>query len=504
MKDGIYFSYKTTQRKNKINKYFLLKVFLIISILQNIKNSEINFIIQGSGNQRILGNYFKFTPSEVLVNGVKDNSCSKTCNLQGGENNITLRFNDEIISCFDMFNGAKNIKEIDLSNFDFSKVTDLTQMFNDCDNLEKIEFGNINTSSVIFINTMFQSCFKLKSIDFSNFDTSQVIDMSFMFSVCSSLEKIEFGNINTSSVEDMNCMFQGCYLLTSIDLSYFDTSKVTDMGSMFSRCNQLKYLNLSNFNTSKVETIKNMFNGCSSLIYLNLKSFKLNNSVNKANAFQYISSYVTYCIEDHATKDFLTEITSDCSNDCFKDNVIIDFNNKKCTGTCSKYICNNICYNECPEGTYSLYCYDNNCNNKVKECFNKTPEGYYLDEYNKKYKKCFEKCKYCYGEGNETNNNCIECKFNFTLLNYLNDTNCYENCEYYYYFDDNNNYYCTLNDTCPEQYNQLIADKNQCIKECKNDEIYKYEFDNRCYNNCPNNTYLLINNEQNICYNKTP
>ncbi len=87
-------------------------IFLIISILQNIKNSEIHLIIQGNGTQRILGIGFGYTPSEVLVNGVEDNSCSKICNLQGDKNNITLRFNGEITSCRSMFSGAKNIIDL--------------------------------------------------------------------------------------------------------------------------------------------------------------------------------------------------------------------------------------------------------------------------------------------------------------------------------------------------------------------------------------------------------
>ena len=38
----------------------------------------------------------------------------------------------------------------------------------------------------------------------------------------------------------------------------------------------------------------------------------------------------------------------------------------------------------------------------------------------------------CYEEGNETNNNCIECKDNLILLNdTFNITNCFENYSNY-------------------------------------------------------------------------
>ena len=75
-----------------------------------------------------------------------DNSCKKFCELPNGLNNITLVFNEEIDSCESMFEGLNNIKVIDLSNFDFSKVTNMDSMFNECNGLENINFGNINTS----------------------------------------------------------------------------------------------------------------------------------------------------------------------------------------------------------------------------------------------------------------------------------------------------------------------------------------------------------------------
>ena len=115
-------------------------------------NSEIHLVIQGSGQQKLLDDlYSGVEPSEVLVNGVKDDSCSKTCNLVGDRNNITLKFNTQIESCRSMFSGLGNIIEIDLSNFDASNVKDMRFMFDGCSKLEKIEFGNINTSSLEYI-----------------------------------------------------------------------------------------------------------------------------------------------------------------------------------------------------------------------------------------------------------------------------------------------------------------------------------------------------------------
>ena len=97
------------------------------------------------------------------------------------------------------------------------------------------------------------------------------------------------------------------------------------------------------------------------------------------------------------------------------------------------------------------------------------------------FKKCFKNCKYCYGEGNETINNCIECNDNYIFISdSIYKNNCYEKCNFYYYFDESNNYYCT--EACPEKY-KLIKEKNKCVDKCDNDDTYIYEYNNTCYKN---------------------
>ena len=73
----------------------------------------------------------------------------------------------------------------------------------------------------------------LLEIDVSNFDTSKVTDMSRMFYDLRNITSLDLSNFDTSKVTTMNRMFYGMYNLTSLDLSNFDTSKVTTMYSMF-------------------------------------------------------------------------------------------------------------------------------------------------------------------------------------------------------------------------------------------------------------------------------
>ena len=93
------------------------------------------------------------------------------------------------------------------------------------------------------------------NLDLSNWDTSKVTDMSSMFYQCQLLTSLDVSNWNTYNVTSLYNMFGYCTKLTSLDLSGWDTSKVTDMSSMFYRCIELTSLDLSGWDTSKVTTM---------------------------------------------------------------------------------------------------------------------------------------------------------------------------------------------------------------------------------------------------------
>ena len=150
----------------------------------------IDLSIEGKGNQKILSDLFYLEPSQVWVNGILNISCKKSCELENDVNNITIWFEKGLESFKNMFNGLDNVIEIDLSNVDSSKVTDMSYMFHNCSKLKKINFGNINTSSVTNMKSLFQYCFKLNVIDISNINTSAVTDMSDMFCNCQNLINI--------------------------------------------------------------------------------------------------------------------------------------------------------------------------------------------------------------------------------------------------------------------------------------------------------------------------
>ena len=151
---------------SKSYSYYLL-IFIIIELFpETLLNSEIKLVFKGRGDKQILHSSFQYEPSEVIVNGNLKASCKKTCYLENDDKNeVILKFQTQINSCVNMFNGLNNLIEADLSNFDASKVIDMTSMFLGCTKLKKIDFGDIDTSSVKSIKDIFKSKFRyIKSI----------------------------------------------------------------------------------------------------------------------------------------------------------------------------------------------------------------------------------------------------------------------------------------------------------------------------------------------------
>ena len=508
--------YQVIKRKQKINySRFILKTILYIFLINSISNnfySEIHLIISGKGIQEVINHEFIPAPSKIFVNGEIKAQNVRTCQLEEEINNITLGFQSQIESCTNMFHSLLNLIEIDFSGFDASKVINMSAMFHGCSNLEKVNLGNINTSLVKDMNLiffgcskltsidlskidtssledmtkLFQQCTQLTSVDFSNFDTSKVTSIAWMFEGASNLEKVVFGNINTSSLEDMAGVFCNCFKLAEVDLWRFDTSKVTDMNHMFTNCMELKYLNLSNFDTSKVGYIVNIFFNCYSLKYLNIENFQISNSTTALSIFESLPQRTIICVQNSTIKNALSSLNLFlfCSDNCFElNNSKIDINGGICLDSCLKsnndqYEYENLCYIKCPKGTLvnNYQCLDNECESSSDSnvCLGGNPIGYYYDSIDEIYKRCYEKCYSCYEEGNETNNNCIECKDNLILLNdTFNISNCFENCSNYYYFDESNNYHCTESEKCPPKYSKLIEEKRQCIYQMETTTFFE-------------------------------
>ena len=94
----------------------------------------------------------------------------------------------------------------------FHDLTSLYQWFNNCGFLTSITgLENLNTENVTTMESMFNYCMALTELDLTNFDVSKVVNTYNMFNHCSLLETIyATTDWNTETNENSYYMFQGC------------------------------------------------------------------------------------------------------------------------------------------------------------------------------------------------------------------------------------------------------------------------------------------------------
>ena len=245
--------------------------------------------------------------------------CNKLTEIKGLENFNTAKVTNMQFMLTD-YQGI----ELDLSGWDVSSVTNMSQLFDNCLNLQSLNLSGWNTSNVTHMNNMFNNCSSLTTITgLSDLDTSSVTTMENMFNNCSGLTSLALSGFDTSNVTNMTAMFKNCSNLTFLDVSGayikrselddiirqinvlrsdvdnllqnnggevhyynpimsigndravngFNTSKVTNMSSMFSGCSKLTSLDVSGFNTSNVAVMNNMFSNCSKLTSLDVSGW---------------------------------------------------------------------------------------------------------------------------------------------------------------------------------------------------------------------------------------
>ena len=176
--------------------------------------------------------------------------------------------------------------------------------------------------------------------------------------------------------------------------------------------------------------------------------------------------------------------------------------------------CNNESKNQekcisCAQNYYPIkteYFSQKNGDTKYINCFDEKtkPNNYFLKgDY---YEACFESCYNCTELGDNLDNKCLSCAFNFVRNQDVPDDkyNCAYKCDFYYYYDEYNQYKCTEKNYCPEDNYLLIKEKGKCINDCKNDNKYKWQYNGECILKCPddkfeNTTTNICENEKNKC-----
>ena len=450
-----------------------------------------------------------------------------------------------------MFGDCHSLTSIDLTHFNTLKVTNIGTMFKNCYSLKEINLSSFDTKLIVYLDNLFNGCRSLTSINLSSFDTSAVIKTENMFRDCILLTSIDISNFNTRNLQNLNNMFSGCTSLISLDFPNIDLSKATSISNVFYNCNNLLYINFKNYIPSTkpsyyyfTQSPKNLVVCVQDNVLKGIIEEHECNTVNcSENWFMYRKKILDNgtCVDDCTQTDFKYEYNFSCYSNCLNGTYNNSFKCEECHQECSEclgpyntnctscssddkflkfgkcvdkeecirgfyldvntyqntckcdleqcHICSFESYNKhlctkCEEGFYPIY--DNNYekNFPFLNC-SKFIEGYYFN--NSFYKPCYSSCKTCDIEGNEIENKCKECKYEFNYeINLGLYKNCYKNCVFYYYYEENKGkYYCTKNKECPKEYDKLIEYKKECVNDCVKDGDYRYEFRKYCYEKCP-------------------
>ena len=469
-----------SKERNIIMIYIILMLNLFEltndNLIDYLYSHEITLRIKGKGYHNIFltpgtcstfDPEFNSYPNDVYINGFKQETNTYRYNFNEDNNYIQLIWNNRFDTCKCMFTGCINITEIDLSNFDTSQVTYMGDMFKDCISLTSLNLSHLDTSKVIYMHYMFYNCKSLISLDLSHFNTSRVFQIDHMFYNCINLEYIILFN------------FTGGNLIYSNMFNNIPDNAVICIQDII---NNEKIVNIiKNKSCIKIDCPEDW----------KLIQKKVNTKDNT-------------CIDDcKLDKEYLYEYNGKCYNNCSYTYILnygISSYNIQKNKLKNCLLCSNdafdfgICF-KCKDDYFPKEDYIKTIDEYIN-CYNNSilNEGYFFNVNNSLYIKCYYRCKTCKIKGNNITHNCLTCKSDYSIKinNNNNYTNCYPNCSYYYYFDENDNFICTNSSECPDEYNKLIPDKGQCIKDCNEDNTYIYEFNNTCLNiypteiSCPN------------------
>lgn len=170
------------------------------------------------------------------------------------------------------FQDKKNVDDVikqysyiwGLGNINTSKGLKFDNMFRNMrETFQKrntISFPNFDTSKATSMKGMFQDTIFANRLDISNFDFTNVTDFSYMFDG-TTLNSLILPTSKPTNVTNVENMFRECYgNQEDVDLSDWGTSGVTSLFSMFDGANRTNSINLSNWDVSHVTNMYHAFN----------------------------------------------------------------------------------------------------------------------------------------------------------------------------------------------------------------------------------------------------
>ena len=192
-----------------------------------------------------------------------------------------------------LFNNCDSLTSVDLSSWDVSGTTEsVGRLFGECDNLESVILRDwvINATQTY---QMFYDCPKLKSVDLSGWDAQNMGYLNWMFEDCSALESVDMSGWIAPNLKNTERMFMDCSSLITIDLSGLDMSTVTIASYMFRGCTCLTSFGGLNWDMSSIVKADQMFYDCKALTSLDLSQWVISGADDLSSMFNGCSN-LTY------------------------------------------------------------------------------------------------------------------------------------------------------------------------------------------------------------------
>jgi surface protein len=267
-------------------------------------HTEMDYEIQNldTSNITIMDYMFSTTKLERLdvshFNTSNVTSMSNT--FYGNSNLISLNLGNidtsKVTNMLQLFTGCTKLTTLDVSHLDTSSCTTIGGMFKQCP-ITELKVENFNTSKCKNMNDVFSEC-AVTSLDLSKWNSEIVTSSSGMFYKCTNLTNLDVSGLKFPKSTTLLNFFYDCKNLTSIDVSNFDCSVATSLASMFYNCIGLTEIDLSNWKSTKVTTVHSMFYGCKNLKKLNLSGISGNKISSGIQIFYNCSNLETLIIDN--------------------------------------------------------------------------------------------------------------------------------------------------------------------------------------------------------------
>ena len=179
--------------------------------------------------------------------------CFSDCKKSMDISNWNLSSLTDASYMFDHFTNGN--KYMDLSVLDFSNVSKATDMFN-YSNTDYLDVRNINLTGTTSYYYLFQNC-NGTELDLSNWDIANVTNIDEMY-YFSSFKKINLSGWNTVNVKYMSYVFYYMQYLETLLIPDWDMTNAISTSSFIGSVSKLKYIDLSRSNDFTIKKITPM------------------------------------------------------------------------------------------------------------------------------------------------------------------------------------------------------------------------------------------------------